>query len=104
MSKFILTASFLVLLGSFVYYPHDTMAKDELSRHTTEKTIIFPVSEQIKLARCDKRLSQAQLSTLIGISQLTYERIENGKIMPNSDILFQLEKVLHTRFNMKTNL
>lgn len=102
MSKFFLTAFMLILLASFMQYPSGTEQKKDKEQNF-EATTIFPLSEQIKLARYEKRLTQKELSDRIGLSQLNLERIEKGKVLPTEDILNKLESELDTHFNLQSN-
>ena len=60
MSKFVFTGSLLVLLASFLNYP--TTSQDDTKTEMQKQVIVFPISEQIKIARIEKHISQKELS------------------------------------------
>lgn len=96
MSKFIFTACLLVLLASFLNYPINQTDASEKK----QQTIIFPISEQIKLARLEKQISQKELATRTGLSKMNIERIEKGQLVPTRDVLDKLERELSTPLNL----
>ena len=56
MSKFVLTGCLLILLASFLNYP--TSPENAKGHQRQDLTVIFPISEQVKLARMEKNLSE----------------------------------------------
>jgi ribosome-binding protein aMBF1 (putative translation factor) len=89
----------LVLLASFMHYP--SSPETTQTANLFEKTMVFPISEQIKLARSEKKISQKDLADRVGLSLLNLERIEKGKVMPTRDVLRKLENELSTKLSMK---
>jgi ribosome-binding protein aMBF1 (putative translation factor) len=100
MSKFIFTGCLLVLLASFLNYPA-TNINPETTESYYKETIIFPISEQIKIAREEKRMTTKSLAERVNISKTTLERLEKGQIVPNEVVLTKLEKELGVRLENK---
>ncbi len=98
MSKFIFTACLLVLLASFLNYPPQTNESNLDSKR--ESSIIFPISEQIKIARLEKQISQKELAVRVGLTKMNVERIEKGQLVPANDVLDKLEKELNVQLNL----
>lgn len=98
MSKFIFTACLLVLLASFLNYP--VQSKEAKSKPNPETTVIFPISEQIKLARLEKQISQKELAVRVGLTKMNIERIEKGQVIPADQTLLKLEKELGVALNL----
>ena len=98
MSKFIFTACLLVLLASFLNYPPKT--NESKPNSNQESSVIFPISEQIKIARLEKQISQKELATRVGLTKMNIERIEKGQLVPANDILDKLEKELNVQLNL----
>lgn len=99
MSKFVLTAVLLVLLASFLHYspPTSTTA----ARHDAkQETMVFPISEQIKLARMDRRISQDDLADKVGLSRMTIDKMEKGQVVPTHDLLLKMQDALKTPLTM----
>ncbi len=96
MSKFIITACLLVLLASFLNYKSPQNDVQEKNH----EIIIFPISEQIKLARMEKQISQKELATRTGLSKMHIERIEKGQLVPTRDVLDKMQMVLNTPLNL----
>ena len=92
MSKFIFTGSLLVLLASFLNYP--TTSQDDTKTEMQKQVIVFPISEQIKIARIEKHISQKELSDHVGMTKMSIERIEKGQLVPTQEMLNKLEKEL----------
>ena len=98
MSKFLLTGCLLLLLASFLNYP--ARPTNVESKQKRESVIIFPISEQIKLARMESQLTLKELATRIGITKMNMERIEKGQIVPSPDVLEKMEKELGVRLDL----
>ena len=98
MSKFIFTACLLVLLASFLNYPPQT--NEPKPDSLRESSIIFPISEQIKIARLEKQISQKELATRVGLTKMNIERIEKGQLVPANDVLDKLERELSVQLNL----
>ena len=92
MSKFIFTGSLLLLLASFLNYP--TTPKDDATTEMRKDVIIYPISEQIKIARIEKHFSQKDLADRASMTKMSIERIEKGQLVPTQEMLNKLEKVL----------
>jgi ribosome-binding protein aMBF1 (putative translation factor) len=96
MSKFLLTGAMLVLLASFLHY---SPASNEAITQTAKVEVTsFPVSEQVKIARMERKMSQKDLAREMGWSRLTVEQVESGQVTPTKDSLKKLEAVLKTKF------
>ncbi len=95
MTKFLLTGCLLVLLASFLNYPTNSENTNEPRK--AENEVIFPISEQIKIARLEKNISQSDLASRLGISKANLSRIENGQQMPNQKIVGKIQAELGTR-------
>ncbi len=98
MSKFIFTACLLVLLASFLNYP--PQKNESKPNPKQESSIIFPISEQIKIARLEKQITQKELATRVGLTKMNIERIEKGQLVPANDVLEKLEKELSVQLNL----
>lgn len=92
MSKFIFTGGLLLLLASFLNYP--TTPKNTATTEIQKDFVIFPISEQIKIARIEKHLTQKDLADHSGMTKMTIERIEKGQLVPTQEMLNKLEKEL----------
>ena len=98
MSKFALTGVLLcILVGFFHYSPTSTPPN---SSQTEKESLLFPISEQIKLARVEKHVSQQDLANRVGLSKMNLEKIEKGQVVPTRDILFKLENELKVSFTL----
>jgi ribosome-binding protein aMBF1 (putative translation factor) len=99
MSKFALTGVLLcILVGFFHYNPTTTQASS--TPKTETESLLFPISEQIKLARLGKHISQKDLAERVGLSKINIEKIEKGQVVPTRDILFKIEKELNAEFRL----
>ena len=99
MSKFALTGVLLcILVGFFHYSP--TSSPANVSDKTEKESLLFPISEQIKLARMEKHVSQKDLADRVGLSKTNIEKIEKGQVVPTRDILFKLEHELGVTFTL----
>ena len=92
MSKFLLTGCLLVLLASFLNYP--TAPENAKGHKRRDLAIVFPISEQVKLARMEKCISEKELASRVGLSRMNIERIEKGQIVPTNEVLEKLAKEL----------
>ena len=100
MSKFALTGVLLLILAGFLHYsPSPALQNVENSNNGVE-TLLFPISEQIKLARMEKHFSQNDLADRVGLSKSNIEKIEKGQVVPTRDILFKIEKELNVTFTL----
>lgn len=99
MSKFIFTGFLLLLLASFLNYPVKSSESTKKS-DSAENKIIFPISEQIKLARMEKHITTKELSSRVGVSKMNMERIEKGQLIPTTDVIEKLEKELGVHFEL----
>ena len=99
MSKFALTGVLLLILAGFLHYSPSSANEVENSKYEKE-TLLFPISEQIKLARLEKHVSQKELADRVGLSKMNIEKIEKGQVVPTRDLLFRLEKELGVVFTM----
>jgi transcriptional regulator with XRE-family HTH domain len=50
--------------------------------------------DNLRLLRKKRGLTQNELSKILGISRSYYSDIENGRLLPSSRILFEMNKVL----------
>ncbi|NJN35675.1 MAG: helix-turn-helix transcriptional regulator [Saprospiraceae bacterium] len=55
------------------------------------------MSEQIKIARLEKNVSQSDLASRLNISKATLSRIENGQTLPNQKIVGKIQAELGTK-------
>jgi ribosome-binding protein aMBF1 (putative translation factor) len=92
MSKFLLTGCLIVLLASFLNYPTESLSSKKQQKRAT--TVIFPISEQVKLARMEKNMSKKDLAQKVGLSRMSLERIEKGQLVPNREVLQKLSSEL----------
>ncbi|MBL7815992.1 MAG: helix-turn-helix transcriptional regulator [Saprospiraceae bacterium] len=100
MSKFVLTGVLLLILAGFLHYSPSTNATSMENGKNATETLLFPISEQIKLARLEKHLSQKDLADRVGLTKMNIEKIEKGQVVPTRDILFKLEKELNATFTL----
>jgi ribosome-binding protein aMBF1 (putative translation factor) len=100
MSKFLLTGVLLVLLASFLHYsPASPSSEDDQTPQRNEITL-FHISEQVKLARLEKHISQKELANKVGLTRLDIEKIEGGQVVPTRDIMYKIEQALNTSLTM----
>lgn len=99
MSKFALTGVLLCILVGFFHYSPTTNPAT-VSSQTEKESLLFPISEQIKLARLEKHISQKDLADRVGLSKMNIEKIEKGQVVPTRDILFKLERELNVTFTL----
>lgn len=92
MSKFVLTGCLLILLASFLNYP--TAPENVKGHQRRDLVVIFPISEQVKLARMEKNISEKELANRVGLSKMNIERIERGQVVPSDEVLQKLTKEL----------
>jgi ribosome-binding protein aMBF1 (putative translation factor) len=98
MSKFIFTGCLLLLLASFLNYPAQSVsAKSNVAQ---ESRVIFPISEQIKLARMEKQITSKELASRVGLTKMSVEKMEKGQLVPTHEILQKLEIELGTQLNL----
>jgi ribosome-binding protein aMBF1 (putative translation factor) len=100
MSKFLLTGVLLVLLASFLHYSPTSPSTAEDRTPQPNEIMLFPISEQVKLARLEKRMSQKELANKVGLTRLDVEKIEGGEVVPTRDLMFKIEKALNTSLSM----
>jgi ribosome-binding protein aMBF1 (putative translation factor) len=100
MSKFLLTGVLLVLLASFLHYPTSSTNKEDRTPQRNEVMMVH-ISEQVKLARLERRLSQKDLANRVGLTKLDVEKIEAGQVVPTRDLLFKIEQALNTSLTME---
>jgi ribosome-binding protein aMBF1 (putative translation factor) len=98
MSKFIFTGGLLLLLASFLNYP--TTPKNNTTTEIQKDFVIFPISEQIKIARIEKHFTQKELAEQTHLTKMTIERIEKGQLVPTQEMLNNLEKELGVELNL----
>jgi ribosome-binding protein aMBF1 (putative translation factor) len=92
MSKFIFTGGLLLLLASFLNYP--PTPQNDTPTEIPKDFVIFPISEQVKVARLEKHLLPKELAEHTGLTKMTIDRIEKGQLMPTQDMIKKLEKAL----------
>ncbi len=100
MSKFALTCVLLLILAGFLHYSPTPSSQDVENSKNGVETLLFPISEQIKLARMENHLSQKDLSDRVGLTKMNIEKIEKGQVVPTRDILFKIEKELNVTFTL----
>lgn len=106
MSKFALTGVLLCILVGFFHYNPKTKSTEpttEVSTKSETESLFFPISEQIKLARLEKHLSQKDLGDRVGLSKANMEKIEKGQVVPTHDMLYKLQRELKVRFTLEGN-
>jgi ribosome-binding protein aMBF1 (putative translation factor) len=102
MSKFLLTGVLLVLLASFLHYsPASSPESDDRTPQRGEM-MLFHISEQVKLARMERHMSQKDLANKVGLTRLDVEKIEGGQVVPTRDLLTKIEQALNTSLTMET--
>jgi ribosome-binding protein aMBF1 (putative translation factor) len=92
MSKFIFTGGLLLLLASFLNYP--PTPQNDTTIEISKNFVIFPISEQIKVARLEKHFTPKDLAENTGLTKMTIDRIEKGQLIPTQEMLIKLEKAL----------
>ena len=60
---------------------------------------IIPLSEQIKLARLEKNISQQELAEKTRLTKYNIEAIELGEAVPSGDVLRRFESALNTKLS-----
>ena len=102
MSKFLLTGVLLVLLASFLHYsPTSPSSTTETKTPQRSEMILFHISEQVKLARLERHISQKDLANKVGLTKLDIEKIEAGKVVPTRDLLVKIEQALDASLTMQ---
>ena len=101
MSKFLLTGVLLVLLASFLHYSPTSPSNTEDKTPQRNEVMLFHISEQVKLARLEKHISQKDLANKVGLTKLDVEKIESGQVVPTRDLLFKIEQALNTPLSME---
>jgi ribosome-binding protein aMBF1 (putative translation factor) len=102
MSKFLLTGVLLVLLASFLHYSPTSSSNTNDKTPQRNEVILFHISEQVKLARLEKHVSQKDLANKVGLTRLDIEKIEGGQVVPTRDILYKIEQALNTSLTMES--
>jgi ribosome-binding protein aMBF1 (putative translation factor) len=102
MSKFLLTGVLLVLLASFLHYSPASPSTEDDNTPQGSEVMLFHISEQVKLARLEKHVSQKDLANKVGLTRLDIEKIEGGRVVPTRDILFKIEQALNTSLKMES--
>jgi ribosome-binding protein aMBF1 (putative translation factor) len=100
MSKFLLTGVLLVLLASFLHYPSSSTNKGDRTPQRGEVMLVH-ISEQVKLARLERRITQKDLANRVGLTKLDVEKIEAGQVVPTRDLMFKIEQALNTSLSME---
>jgi ribosome-binding protein aMBF1 (putative translation factor) len=100
MSKFLLTGVLFVLLASFLHYPSSSTNKEGRTPKRDEIMMVH-ISEQVKLARLERRISQKDLANRVGLTKLDVEKIEAGQVVPTRDLMFKIEQALNTSLTME---
>ena len=101
MSKFLLTGVLLVLLASFLHYSPTSPSNAETKTPQRSEMILFHISEQVKLARLERHMSQKDLATRVGLTKLDIEKIEAGKVVPTRELLVKIEQALNASLTMQ---
>jgi ribosome-binding protein aMBF1 (putative translation factor) len=101
MSKFLLTGVLLVLLASFLHYGPTSPSSAETRTPQRSEMILFHISEQVKLARLERHISQKDLANKVGLTKLDIEKIEAGKVVPTRDLLVKIEQALDASLTMQ---
>lgn len=65
------------------------------------KKISLTTQKKIQQARLSKKMSQAEVAKQINVKQSVINEYENGKAVPNNNILGKLEKVLGAKLRGK---
>lgn len=100
MSKFLLTGVLLVLLASFLHYSPTSPSNTGDNVPQRSEMMLFHISEQVKLARLERHITQKELANKIGLTRLDIEKIEAGKVVPTRELLVKIEEVLNTSLKM----
>ena len=61
------------------------------------KKISLNLRQSIQSARINKKLSQKQLASQLGVNVQIINSYENGKAIPNNNFISKIEKVLNTK-------
>jgi ribosome-binding protein aMBF1 (putative translation factor) len=101
MSKFLLTGVLLVILASFLHYSPTSPSNADDKTPKRSDMMLFHISEQVKLARLERHLSQKDLATKVGLTKLDIEKIEAGQAVPTRDLLVKIEAALGTPLKME---
>jgi ribosome-binding protein aMBF1 (putative translation factor) len=95
MSKFLFVVFMVMLLVSFLKNPESVAGSVADSANTYQsKKAVFPIGEQIKIARLQSHIKLGELSRKTGIPRYNLEQIEKNQILPSSDIVQNLEAEL----------
>ena len=61
------------------------------------KKISLNLRQTIQSARINKKLSQKQFASLLGVNVQIINSYENGKAIPNNSFISKMEKILNTK-------
>ena len=61
------------------------------------KKIDLNLKKSIQTARVNKKLSQKQLASSLGVPLQTIIQYENGKAIPNNNFITKIEKILNVK-------
>ena len=57
------------------------------------------ISHRLREVREQYEYTQSQIAELLNVTQQTYSSYENGRTMPNSDVLLELSKLYGVSFD-----
>tara|TARA_B000000565_G_scaffold246157_1_gene214525 strand:+ start:13 stop:348 length:336 start_codon:yes stop_codon:yes gene_type:complete len=66
-----------------------------------QKFISLSNSRLIQQARCNQNLTQKQLANQLNVEQKLIQCYESGKVVPNYNIMIQLENILKIKLDKK---
>ena len=100
MSKFLLTGVLLVLLASFLHYSPAPPSNASTSVPQRSEMMLYNVGERIQLTREQRRISQKDLANKVGLTKFDIDKIENGRVVPTTELLVKIEEVLNISLSM----
>eukprot|EP01086_Lenisia_limosa_P002894 TRINITY_DN16983_c0_g1_i1.p1 TRINITY_DN16983_c0_g1~~TRINITY_DN16983_c0_g1_i1.p1 ORF type:complete len:149 (-),score=57.36 TRINITY_DN16983_c0_g1_i1:101-547(-) len=79
----------------------NSLKVDEETEELSHKHVERSLCKIIMKARLDKKLSQKELATKINEKPTTIQEYENGKAIPNTQVLVKMERVLGVKLRGK---
>jgi ribosome-binding protein aMBF1 (putative translation factor) len=90
----ILAISGIITLASSLYYNAQTTNAQALLAPSKINYDAF--GKQLRIARERKQITRAALASAVNIEEDRLKLIENGRIIPTKDLVYQFESILQT--------
>jgi DNA-binding XRE family transcriptional regulator len=80
---------------------NESLEDAEFKKEWENSEVEYQIMKMIVMARCEKNLTQQELSTLSGVRQSNISRIENGSCVPSITTLCALAKGLNKKLKIE---